>query len=191
MREVQPASGVVWVCPQMILGERLRTKLGINLWQHLREGGNLKVATETRQGTFNTTYAFVAGYRLVDPSRKKLVPTLQTALRVFEKIGPPAAVISGSDRDRETASRHFGLGLRLARDIFYDLADLRELVSVSSTATIRNWAMQPDAAASIYMRRSDDISLFVGKTEETAVRIALKSAINMVIPSLPQISVTE
>jgi hypothetical protein len=51
--------------------------------------------------------------------------------------------------------------------------------------------MQPDAAASIYMRRSDDISLFVGKTEETAVRIALKSAINMVIPSLPQISVTE
>jgi hypothetical protein len=92
---------------QMILGERLRTKLGINLWQHLREGGNLKVATETRQGTFNTTYAFVAGYRLVDPSRKKLVPTLQTALRVFEKIGPPAAVIS--------AKLHLGI-LALACD---------------------------------------------------------------------------
>jgi hypothetical protein len=175
---------------QMILGERLRVKVGIDLWQHLRDGGNLKVMTETRQGGFNTSYAFVTGYRLVDPARKKLVPTLQTAIRTFEKIGQPASIISGSDREREAASRLFGHGLRLARDMFYELADLRELVSMSSTATIRNWSLQPGAAASIYMRRTDDLNLLIGKTEETAARIVLRPAIGMVIPSLPEISLT-
>jgi hypothetical protein len=175
---------------QMILGERLRIKLGIDLWQHLRDGGNLKVTTETRQGAFNTSYAFVAGYRLVDPARKKLVPTLQTAIRTFDKIGLPAGIISGSDREREAASRLFGHGLRLARDMFFDLADLRELVSISSTATIRNWSIQPGAAASIYIRRIDDLNLLVGKTEEAAARITLRPAISMIIPSLPEISLT-
>jgi hypothetical protein len=175
---------------QMILGERLRKKLGIDLWQHLREGGNLKVITESRQGAFNTTYAYVTGYRLVDPARNKLTPTLQTAARTFERIGPPAGVISSSDREREAASRLFGRGLRLVRDVFYDLADLRELVSVASTATIRNWSMQPGAAATIFMRRADDMTLLVGKTEEEAARIPLKPAIAMIIPSLPEISLT-
>jgi hypothetical protein len=175
---------------QMILGERLRIKFGIDLWQHLRDGGNLKVVTETAQGAFNTSYAFVTGYRLIDPARNKLVPTLQTAIRTFEKIGTPASIISGSDREREAASRLFGRGLRLARDMFFDLADLREFVSIASTATIRNWSKQRGAAASIYMRRADDLNLLIGKTEETAGRIALRPAIGMIIPSLPEISLT-
>jgi hypothetical protein len=74
--------------------------------------------------------------------------------------------------------------------MFYELADLRELVSMSSTATIRNWSLQPGAAASIYMRRTDDLNLLIGKTEETAARIVLRPAIGMVIPSLPEISLT-
>jgi hypothetical protein len=175
---------------QLILGERLRIKRGIDLWQYLRDGGNLKISTETRQGTFNTNYALVAGYRLVDPARKKLVPTLNTALRAFEKIGVPAQIIAGTDREREAASRYFSQGLRLARDIFYDLADLRELVSVTSTATIRNWSMQSGAAASVFMRR-EDLAVLIGKTEDTATRIPLKPAISMALPSLPDISLTQ
>lgn len=176
---------------QIILGERLRSVLGINLWQHLREGGNLKVSTETRQGSFNTSYAFVAGYRLVDPARKKLAPTLLTAARTLEKIGVPASIISGSDSEREAASRLFSRGLQLIRDTFYDLADVRELVSISSTATIRNWSMQPGAAAEIYMRRVDELCLMIGKTEETAQRVALRPAIGLAIPALPEISITD
>ena len=46
---------------QLQLGERVRQKLGIDLWQAVRDGGQLKLVTETARGTFNTTYGTVAG----------------------------------------------------------------------------------------------------------------------------------
>ena len=63
------------------LGERVRQKLGIDLWQAVRDGGQLKLVTETARGAFNTTYATVSGYRLIDPARKKLAPALRTAIK--------------------------------------------------------------------------------------------------------------
>ena len=118
-----------------------------------------------------------------------LAPTLQTCIRTFEAIGHVGDVAEWSDADREKASRLFSRGLRLARDTLYDLDDLRRLVSIQSTATIRNWSLQPNAAASIYVRR-DALTLQIGKTENDAQKITLRDCIDMPIPTLPELDLT-
>jgi hypothetical protein len=174
---------------QDILGGRVRQKLGIDLWQCLREGGNLKISVESRQGAFSSTYANVAGYRLVDPARKKLVPTLRTIDRTFGAIGYTGDIASWSDTERKTASRLFSRGLTLAREILYDLGDLRRFVSIQSTATIRNWSQQQTAAASIYIRR-EGLALLIGKSESDARKIVLRDCIDMPISALPDLDTT-
>jgi hypothetical protein len=174
---------------QDILGEKVRRKLGIDLWQHLRDGGTLKVVTETARGSFNTNYASVPGYRLVDPSRKQLAPTLTTTVKTFDAIAPVFNITALSDRERERAATLFSRGLRLTRDLFYDLDDLRRLVSIETTATIRNWAMQPNAAASLFIRRDERI-LQIGQTEATAQNVSLRACIDMAIPILPKLDLT-
>ena len=126
------------------LGERVRQKLGIDLWQAVRDGGQLKLVTETARGTFNTTYATVSGYRLIDPSRKKLAPTLRTAIKALDSI-PYFDIASASDAERAKAARLFGKGLDLLREAFEDIEELRRFVSLQTTATIRNWSLQENA----------------------------------------------
>lgn len=174
---------------QMILGERLRRVVGIDLWQFVRNGGTLGLSTDTAQGPIITPYASVAGYRLVDPARKKLVPTLEGSIKAFDAIGLPQEVIHSDDTRREAASRHFSRGLRLLQETLYDLRDLREFVSIGTTATLRNWSNQPNALGTVYMRR-DGLKLHIGRSEEEAHTIALRDVIDKPIPTAPQLVIT-
>lgn len=174
---------------QMIMGERLRKLTGVDLWQAVREGGNLKVVVETERGSFNSNYATVAGYRLVDPARKPLALAIVRALRFFRAIDLHANIADATDAERAAAARNFGKGIPLARDLMFDLADLRKFVSIETTATIRNWSQQPNAAAQIYIRRKDRI-VEVGKRETDAKLIQLRDVIDSSIPILPSIVIT-
>jgi hypothetical protein len=173
---------------QYQLGERVRLKLGIDLWQAVRDGGQLKLVTETARGAFNTHYATVSGYRLVDPARKQLVPSINTAISALDAI-PYFDIASGSDADRAKAARFFGKGLGLLREVFADMDDLKQFVSVPTTATIRNWSAQETAPAKIYMRR-EGLSIFIGDSKEGAQEIKLKPILDLPLPSLPDIAVT-
>ncbi|MGL5168980.1 MAG: hypothetical protein ACRC9K_24125 [Afipia sp.] len=174
---------------QMILGERLRKLTGVDLWQAVREGGNLKVVVETERGSFNSNYASVAGYRLVDPVRKKLAPMITTALRWFRAIELHANIADATDAERTAAARSFGKGIPLARDLMFDLEDLRKFVSIETTATIRNWSRQRNATAQIYMRR-EGRTVLIGKNETVAKPITLREVIDSTIPALPSIVIT-
>lgn len=174
---------------QLILGERVRQKLKVDLWQAVRESGNLKIAVDTAQGGFSSTYATVAGYRLVDPARKKLVPTIETALKGFRAIPAAANVIGAGDVERNDAAKKFARSLQLAREILYDVEELRKFVSVPTTATIRNWSKQRNAAAQIFMRR-EGLAILIGKSEDSALSVVLKDVIDQTIPPLPAIAVT-
>jgi hypothetical protein len=170
------------------LGERVRQKLGIDLWQAVRDAGELKLVTETARGAFNTTYATVSGYRLIDPARKKLAPRLLMAIRALDTI-PHFDIPSASDAERSKAARLFGKGLNLLREAFEDIDDLRRFVSLQSTATIRNWSLQDGAPARIYIRR-DGQSIFLGKSADDAREIRLKPVIDSPLPTLPAIAMT-
>lgn len=173
---------------QLQLGERVRQKLGIDLWQAVRDGGQLKLVTETARGAFNTIYATVSGYRLVDPARKPIAPTLQTAIKTLNSIGQLDAV-SATDAERTRAARLFGRGLALMRESFADVDELRRFVSVETTATIRNWSTEDNAPARIFMRR-DGLSLFIGRSAEQYGEIKLRPVIDQPIPQLPSITTT-
>jgi hypothetical protein len=170
------------------LGERVRQKLGIDLWQAVRDGGQLKLVTETARGAFNTTYATVSGYRLIDPARKKLAPALRTAIKVLDSI-PYFDITSSSDAERAKAARLFGKGLGLLREAFEDIDELRRFVSLQATATIRNWSLQENAPARIYIRREGQ-SIFIGRAADEAREIRLKPIIDAPVPSLPTIAMT-
>jgi hypothetical protein len=170
------------------LGERVRQKLGIDLWQAVRDGGQLKLAAGTGRSAVNTNYATVSGYRLVDPARKKLAPSLRTAIKAFDSI-PHFDIPSASDAERSAAARLFSKGLNLLREVLEDIDDLRRFVSVQSTATIRNWSLQDNAPARIYMRREGQ-SIFIGEAEDQAREIRLKPVVDAAIPSLPVIITT-
>jgi hypothetical protein len=173
---------------QLQLGERVRQKLGVDLWQAVRDSGQLKLVTETDRGTFNTNYATVAGYRLVDPARKKLVPTLNAAIGTLDSI-EYFDISRASDPQRAKAARLFSKGLMLLREVFADIDEVRRFVSVQTTATIRNWSLHENAPARIHIRR-EGLSIFVGKSSEDAREIRLKESINAQMPALPSISTT-
>jgi hypothetical protein len=173
---------------QYQLGERVRQMLGIDLWQAVRDGGQLKLAAGTGRSAVNTNYATVSGYRLVDPARKKLTPRLEAALKAFDAI-PHFDIPTANDAERSNAARLFGKGLNLLREALEDIDELRRFVSVQSTATIRNWSLQDNAPAQIYMRREGQ-SVFIGETEDQAREIRLKPVVDAPIPSLPVIVTT-
>jgi hypothetical protein len=173
---------------QDLLGERIRQKLGIDLWQAVRDGGQLKLAVGTGRSAVNANYATVSGYRLVDPARKKLAPSLRTAIKAFDAI-PHFDIPSASDAERAAAAKLFGKGLSLLREVLGDIDDLRRFVSVLSTATIRNWSLQENAPARIYIRR-EGLKILIGETAEQAREIRLKPVIDAPIPSPPDIVTT-
>lgn len=170
------------------LGERVRNVLGVDLWQAVRDGGQLKLATGTERGTFNTIYATVSGYRLIDPARKKLVPALLAAIKAFDAIGY-FDVKAANDAERAKAARLFSRGLSILRETFEDIMDFRRFVSIQSTATIRNWAQQENAPGRLYIRR-DGLNIFIGRSDKEAKEIRLKSVVDLSVPPLPSITTT-
>lgn len=170
------------------LGEKVRNVLGVDLWQAVRDGGQLKLETETQQGAFNTVYATVSGYRLIDPARKKLVPALHAAIKAFDAIGY-FDVKAATDAERTNAARLFSRGLGIIRETFEDIMEFRQFLSVQTTATIRNWAQQENAPARLYIRR-EGLSILVGRSVEKAREIRLKPVVDVPVPLLPSITTT-
>jgi hypothetical protein len=170
------------------LGEKVRNVLGVDLWQAVRDGGQLKLETETQQGAFNTVYATVSGYRLIDPARKKLVPALHAAIKAFDAIGYFDVKVA-TDAERTNAARLFSRGLGIIRETFEDIMEFRQFLSVQTTATIRNWAQQENAPARLYIRR-EGLSILVGRSVEKAREIRLKPVVDVPVPLLPSITTT-
>lgn len=170
------------------LGEKVRNVLGVDLWQAVRDGGQLKLETETQQGAFNTVYATVSGYRLIDPARKKLVPALHAAIKAFDAIGYFDVKVA-TDAERTNAARLFSRGLGIIRETFEDIMEFRQFLSVQTIATIRNWAQQENAPARLYIRR-EGLSILVGRSVEKAREIRLKPVVDVPVPLLPSITTT-
>jgi hypothetical protein len=113
---------------------------------------------------------------------------LQTAIKAFDSI-PHFDIPSADGAQRSNAARLFSKGLVLLTETFEDIDELRRFVSVQSTATIRNWSLQDNAPARVYMRREGQ-SIFIGETKDQAREMRLKLAIDAPIPSLPIIVTT-
>jgi hypothetical protein len=92
---------------QDTLGEDLRRTIGVDLWQQVRDGGRLKVAEETNRGPIFSTYATIEGTALVDPGRKKIAPSLRTAIRTLQSIDLPLGIVNTNDQQRELAAKSF------------------------------------------------------------------------------------
>ena len=165
------------------LGDRLRRSWGIDLWQHFRDGGRLRVANDV--GTFDD-YGAVEGYSLVDPGRKDFSPTLSTALRGLESIDLPDDVSSADDEQLKKASRAFGRSVNLARETINAMTDAKKFVSVLNTATIRTWALLPNAPVRLDVRREND-EVYIGPSEHNRTRIPLDSRIDNALPVLPDV----
>ncbi|MBP1299964.1 hypothetical protein [Bradyrhizobium elkanii] len=170
------------------LGESLRPAIGIDLWQQLRDGGQLKVVEETARGPIFVPYATVEGYALIDPSRKRTEPSVNTAIRHLKNIDLASDVADASDTEREAAAKAFQRGMVVGREVLDVIADCRRFVSVLSFATLRNWGNQDNAPARLYARR-DGHELYIGRSEDSVRRITLDACIDLSVPVLPQIAV--
>jgi len=170
---------------QDILGYKLRAVLRINLWQVLRDG--LKVATGIANKEFLTDYANVEGLRLIDPARKKIRASLETAARGLADLDIPTDLSLASEAERSVLARKYGRALSIARDAFSEIEQCKLFLSVQNTATIRAWGALPEATVRLYIRRKGR-SLMIGETEEEARNIALDAAIDSPMPQLPEIS---
>jgi hypothetical protein len=63
---------------QELFGESLRRAIGVDLWQYVRHGGQLKLEQETPRGPIFVPYAIVEGHALIDPARKRIEPSINT-----------------------------------------------------------------------------------------------------------------
>ena len=169
---------------QDIFGEKLRRTWGIDLWQHVREG-RLRVANDS--GTFDD-YGGIEGQSLVDPKRKDFAPSLATALRGLAGITISDDLIDADDDQLKKAARAFGRNVNLARETFSAMTDAKRFVSVLNTATIRNWALQPNAPVRLDIRREND-AVFVGPSADNRTRVPLHSRIDSALPDLPHVVV--
>ena len=173
---------------QESLGEGLRRTIGVDLWQQVRDGGMLKLTQETPQGPVFVPYGRVDGYSLVDPARKRIEPSVKTAIRHFESVDLPLGVVNTNDHQRELAARAFQRGLTVGRDALEAITDCRKLVSTLSLATLRNWGAQPNSPFSLFARR-DGLDLFIGKTEDSVRRFTLDRCIDLQVGALPDVEV--
>jgi hypothetical protein len=168
---------------QDILGEDLRRTIGVDLWQQVRDGGQLKVA----DGPVFSTYATVEGAALVDPGRKKIAPSLRTALRTLQSIDLPLGIVNSNDQQRELAAKSFSRGMKLAAEALATIGECKAFLSVLTLATLRNWGAQETATASLYVRRQG-LDVSIGKSEGSVRRITLEDCIDWPVPRLPEIS---
>ena len=173
---------------QDVLGQRLRRDIGVDLWQLLRDGGQLKVLEDTPRGPVFVPHASIEGYLLVDPARKQVLPRLRTALRHLESIDLPLGIINTNDSQRDVAAKAFSRGMTVGKDVVATILDCRKFVSIVSLATIRAWAERPNSSANIYVRR-DGLELYIGKTQSSVRRITLDGCIDLPVPTLPDIAV--
>jgi hypothetical protein len=170
---------------QDILGHKLQSVLRINLWQSLRDG--LKIASGTADKRFLTDYARVDGLRLIDPARKKIRASLETAARGLADLEIPTDLASASEAERAALARRFRRALVIARDALHEIDECSRFLSVQNTATIRMWGALPEATARLYIRR-DGRTLMIGETEEEARSVTLDAVIDSPTPQLPEIS---
>jgi hypothetical protein len=173
---------------QDVLGERLRRNIGVDLWQHVRDGGQLRLIEQTPRGDIFVQYSSVEGYSLVDPTRKRIEPSLRTAIGHLQGIDLPAGIADTNDTQRELAAKAFQRGITTGRDAIAAIAECRRFVSVLSFASLRVGGEQPNAPARLYARR-DGLELFIGKTEDSVRRVTLDGCIDLPVPVLPEISV--
>lgn len=165
-----------------ILGKRLANLEGIYLWDLTREG--LKRIQETTEGPVSTTYANVAGSRLVDPNRKQFTSRLRQAIQVFDRLRGFSIELS-THEERTAVARAFSRSLRIANECWAEMQECRRFLSLEATATMRNWGALPDSEERLYVRRTDDLILLIGRTEHEAKRIKLLPCINQVLKELP------
>jgi hypothetical protein len=185
---------------QWALTTRLLQSTGINLWTHLRDGGMLTTvikqteAVTRRDGTAQTNEVHrfqrlgnVAGYRLVDPARKALVPMLATAIQTIEAVKVPNAERM-EDRERRQSVRLFARGLRLGREALAEITEVRRFIDPSDLGMLRRWGADPNAPIGFYIRR-EGLELLVGKRETDVMSVHLDQAIDTVVRALPAMSV--
>ncbi|SPP93040.1 hypothetical protein [Bradyrhizobium vignae] len=167
-------------------GDSLRPAIGIDLWQHVRDGGQLKVVEETARGPIFVPYATVEGYTLIDSARKRTEPSVNTVIRHLKGIDLASDVANASDDQREAAARAFQRGMMVGREVLDVVADCRRFVSVLSLATLRNWGNQDNAPARLCARREGH-ELYIGRREDSVRRITLDACIDLSVPVLPEI----
>jgi hypothetical protein len=168
-------------------GEDLRRTIGVDMWQQVRDGGRLKVAEETNRGPIFSTYATIEGAALVDPGRKKIAPSLRTAMRALQSIDLPLGIVNTNDQQRELAAKSFSRGMRLAVEALATINECKAFLSVLTLATLRNWGAQEAATASLYVRRQG-LDVSIGRSEGSVRRITLEPCIDGALPRLPEIS---
>jgi len=167
-----------------ILGPRVQTLTGINLWSLVRSG-SLNLIVETPEGATSTYYATVAGATLLDPARRRYAKALLMAKQAIGAINLPFDPIKASDIDRSAAAKLMARGVKFAEDTLAAMAQARLFVSVLNTATLRNWAEQENAPARLYIRR-DGLQLYVGVNQKEAHVIPLNPVIDRSIPRLSE-----
>lgn len=171
---------------QDIFGEKLKRTIGIDLWQHVRDG-QLKIVTQTRQGPVFAGYASIAGISLVDPARKKIAPSLRTAARALEKIDLPMGIVNTNDEQRAVAARHLTRGFSVGKSAFDAINDAKAFISVTTIATLRNWGNRADAPMSLYVSR-DGLEIQIGKTHQSVRRITLDNCVDTPVPKFPELT---
>jgi hypothetical protein len=168
-----------------ILGPKLIRMMEINLWSHVRTG-SLDLIIETADGPAFTPYATVTGTGLLNPNRRSYVVALDSAeLLITGNIDLPFDPIKASDIDRQRTAKVLARATRAIRETLAAMADARLFVSVTNTATLRNWAEQENAPAQFYIRREDRV-LHIGKSEKSAHALQLNPLIDRSVPRLAE-----
>lgn len=167
-----------------ILGTKLLRIMEINLWSHVRSG-SLDIMVETADGAVPTPYAPVSGSGLLNPSRRLFRLALDgSEALITGNIDLPFDPTKASDIDRQRTAKVLARAGRDINNTLSAMADARLFVSMTNTATIRNWAAQENAPVQLYIRR-EGRTLQIGKSEKQAQTIQLNPIIDKAVPRLP------
>lgn len=162
------------------LRKQLPLVLKVNLWKHISDGKLL---------LNNKVFATIAGYKMLDPNEPRLASGLKTAIDTLRNIQPgadhKATIAAMPEADREKTARAIGRSLNRAAEIFREVHDIREFVSTTTIATLRNWGRQEGCPIRIYAML-DNYSLYFGRKEHEQHRFEIAAEFFFELGSVPK-----
>jgi hypothetical protein len=181
-----------------VLRHELPTTLKGDLWSYIKDG-NLKIAKQKKEGTTEekqksrvfVNYASIDGYRMLDPNEAAaLAVSLKYVIDALKAVEPghdfKATIAGMSEDERKKTARILGRSLNRAKDVFKEVADIRQFVSVVTIATLRNWGLQNGCPIRIHTML-DGLNLYVGRNEHEHRRFEIPPEFFHVIGELPNI----